>query len=105
MLLEYDPLTLAPLGLVVGKDELVGKSISIIAVHSEEESEVPLQAVVLIDEQDGKVVVVQPNEDGSYWRKIVRNKLVRMREKRHEEAAAAFAEQVLDQEPEDVVST
>ena len=30
MLLEYDPSTLAPLGLVVGKDELAGRQIAII---------------------------------------------------------------------------
>ena len=36
-------------------------------------------------------MVVQPNEDGSYWRKIVRNKIVRMKEKRREEAAKILA--------------
>lgn len=30
MLLEYDPSTLAPLGLVVGKDELAGRQIAIL---------------------------------------------------------------------------
>ena len=35
--------------------------------------------------------MVQPNEDGSYWRKIVRNKIVRMKEKRRVEAAARLA--------------
>jgi hypothetical protein len=49
------------------------------------------QAVLLIDEVTGTVVVVQPNEDGSYWRKIVRNKIVRMKEKRREEAAKILA--------------
>ena len=34
--------------------------------------------------------VIHPNEDGSYWRKIVRNKVIRMREKRREKAAQAF---------------
>ena len=36
-------------------------------------------------------MVVQPNEEGSYWRKIVRNKIVRMKEKRREEAAKILA--------------
>ena len=36
------------------------------------------QAVLLVNEQ-GDVTVVQPNEDGSYWRKIVRNKMVSSR--------------------------
>jgi hypothetical protein len=39
------------------------------------------------------VTVVQPNEDGSYWRKIVRNKMVRMKEKRRVQAASYFAKQ------------
>ena len=41
--------------------------------------------------------VVQPNEDGSYWRKIVRNKMVRMKEKRREEAAAEYARLLLEE--------
>jgi len=104
MLLEYDPSTLAPLGLVVGADELVGKRIAVIDAATEENNE-EVQAVVLIDETDGRIVVVQPNEDGSYWRKIVRNKLQRMRERRREEAAAAFVEEMLNQDVEEVVST
>ena len=32
------------------------------------------------------MTVVQPNEDGSYWRKIVRNKMIRMKEKRRLQA-------------------
>jgi hypothetical protein len=89
MLIEYDPSTLAPLGLVVGADELVGKRIAVIDSGSEfgecaisddvgmegadcSESEAREQAVLLFDEEDGSVTVVQPNEDGSYWRKIVR---------------------------------
>merc|ERR1719261_1947565 len=56
------------------------------------EAEAREQAVLLIDDTDGSVVVVQPNEDGSYWRKIVRNKMVRMKEVRRIKAAKAFAE-------------
>ena len=52
------------------------------------------QAVVLYDEEMN-ITVVQPNEDGSYWRKIVRNKMVRMKEKRRETAALEFALQSL----------
>ena len=51
------------------------------------------QAVVLYDDEMN-VTVVQPNEDGSYWRKIVRNKMIRMKEKRREKAAEVFAKQV-----------
>ena len=100
MLVEYDPSTLAPLGLVVGADELLGKNIAVIdsgidedqciivedegmegadCAQAEAERE---QAVVMYDESNGSVTVIQPNEDGSYWRKIVRNKMVRMREVR-----------------------
>ena len=47
------------------------------------------QAIILYDDEMN-VTVVQPNEDGSYWRKIVRNKVVRMKEKRREKAAIDF---------------
>ena len=113
MLIEYDPSTLAPLGLVVGADELVGKRIGVIDSGLDEScmvDEAPAvgmegadcgvfdsreQAVVLIDENDGSTIVVQPNEDGSYWRKIVRNKMIRMKEVRREKAARAFAKDLL----------
>ena len=32
-------------------------------------------ALCLFDDDTGDVTVVQPNEDGSYWRKVVRNKV------------------------------
>jgi hypothetical protein len=112
MLLEYDPTTLAPLGLVIGADELVGKRVAVIDVDCNSLTEADWQgeedcrdqAVVLIDETDGAVVVVQPNEDGSYWRKIVRNKLTRMKEVRREKAAEAFVKNLLEQDDVSVVS-
>ena len=94
-LIEYEPSTLAPLGLVVGQDELEGKRVIVVgsgiqaeckvdnaalssAVGMEgadcAEAEAEEQAVLLVDDATGMVTVVQPNEDGSYWRKIVRNK-------------------------------
>ncbi len=83
MLIEYDSSTLAPLGLVVGADELIGKRIGVIdsgvpeeecAISEEEgmegadcaEADARDQAVILLDE-DNNLTVVQPNEDGSYW--------------------------------------
>jgi hypothetical protein len=45
-------------GIDGGKDKLHGRE----------------QAVILYDDEMN-VTVVQPNEDGSYWRKIVRNKV------------------------------
>jgi hypothetical protein len=113
MLIEYDKSTLAPLGLVVGADELIGKRIGVIdsgiegcAISDEVGMEgadcvdvgpkaVREQAVIMVDETDGSVIVVQPNEDGSYWRKIVRNKMVRMREVRRVKAAKEFAKTFL----------
>lgn len=95
MVLEYDPSTLAPLGLVVGKDELSGRKVAIVdsgietAKDNYEKIQDREQAVILYDDE-GHVTVVQPNEDGSYWRKIVRNKVVRMKEKRREDAAKRF---------------
>jgi hypothetical protein len=111
MLIEYDKSTLAPLGLVVGADELIGKKIAVIDSGIEENCVVSLeegmegiecaaagprreQAVVMYDDA-GSVTVIQPNEDGSYWRKIVRNKMVRMQEKRREKAAKEFAKTIL----------
>jgi len=121
MLIEYDRSTLAPLGLVVGADELVGKRVAVIdsgldiecVVSFDEgmegadcgEVEGREQAVALIDDKDGSIVVVQPNEDGSYWRKIVRNKMVRMKEVRREKAAKRFAKEFLKKEDVDLVSS
>lgn len=98
MVLEYDPSTLAPLGLVVGKDELAGRQVAIVdsgietkggTVGDYERLEGREQAIILYDDEM-HITVVQPNEDGSYWRKIVRNKVVRMKEQRREKAARAF---------------
>jgi len=114
MLVEYDTSTLAPLGLIVGADELLGKNIAVIdsglvenclvfdetgmegaecVVSAGEERE---QAVVMYDKKDGLTTVVQPNEDGSYWRKIVRNKMVRMQEVRRIKAAKEFAREMFN---------
>ena len=121
MMIEYDRSTLAPLGLVVGADELIGKRIAVVdsgideCIIGEEEGmegadcvgdalEEREQSVILIDD-DGSAVVVQPNEDGSYWRKIVRNKMIREKEKRREQAAKAFVAERLAQDDPDVVSS
>ena len=102
MVLEYDPSTLAPLGLVVGKDELQGRKLAVIDIGGANADGAQIenreQAVILYD--DKTVTVVQPNEDGSFWRKIVRNKMHRMKEKRREKAAAEFAASQLGLDPE-----
>jgi hypothetical protein len=113
MLLEYDSSTLAPLGLVVPAAELLGKMIVVVDSGLEEclidfdnigmegadceggfmERE---QAVLIHGvEPNSKITVIQPNEDGSYWRKIVRNKIARMKERRREKAATQYAQDLL----------
>ena len=113
-LIEYEPSTLAPLGLVVGQDELAGKRVVLVGSGIPEECTVDTaetsdavgmegadcaevepeeQAVLLVDDESGAVTVIQPNEDGSYWRKIVRNKMIRMKEKRRVQAGRAFVEE------------
>jgi len=117
MLIEYDKSTLAPLGLVVGADELIGKKIAVIDSGLEEECEISdevgmegaecggqrfrEQAVVMYDDS-GSVTVIQPNEDGSYWRKIVRNKMLRMKENRRVKAAKAFAQEMFNLDDESI---
>ena len=87
-LIEYDSSTLAPLGLVVGADELVGKKIGVINSGLDADTcqimfedmegmegldcaglagDLREQAVVLLDKETGLVTVVQPNEDVSIW--------------------------------------
>mmetsp|Transcript_16004 Transcript_16004/g.29024 ORF Transcript_16004/g.29024 Transcript_16004/m.29024 type:complete len:611 (-) Transcript_16004:385-2217(-) len=120
MMLEFDKSTLAPLGLVVSGDELLGKQVAIVdsgleecMINFEEDgmdgadcadgSELPedvKEQAVLVFDDDG-VTVVQPNADGSYWRKIVRNKIARMKEKRREKAAIDFAQSHLPVRSED----
>ena len=126
MMIEYDRSTLAPLGLVVGADELVGKRVAVVLSGEDGECEVNFdeegmegadcsgdsenfqcreQAVLLIDDEAGTVTVVQPNEDGTYWRKIVRNKMVRMKEVRRERAAKALAGALMKEKEVEVVSS
>jgi len=107
-LIEYDPSTLAPLGLITGADELIGKKIVVVASGVQQECiigsveagmegadcadfEGEEQSMMLACDVEGTLTVIQPNEDGSFWRKIVRNKMIRMKENRREEAAARYA--------------
>jgi len=117
-LIEYDPSTLAPLGLVVGGDELIGKRVFIANSGSGEcnvdltsraegmegldcVDDEPVEQAMLLVDAARLVTVVQPNEDGSYWRKIVRNKMIRMREKRRWQAGEAYSMMAFpDSEPQ-----
>ncbi|KAL7484187.1 hypothetical protein ACHAW6_009831 [Cyclotella cf. meneghiniana] len=85
MMLEFDRSTLAPLGLVLPGDELIGKQVAIVESGLDEcminfESEEGMEGAdcadtskdqyreqaVLVFDDDG-VTVIQPNADGSYW--------------------------------------
>jgi len=120
MMLEFDKSTLAPLGLVISGDMLLGRQVAIVdsgleecLINFEEDgmdgedcadpseaTENYREQAVLVFDDDG-VTVVQPNADGSYWRKIVRNKIARMKEKRREKAAIDFAQAFLPVKNED----
>ncbi|CAJ1935119.1 unnamed protein product [Cylindrotheca closterium] len=99
MLLEYDQSTLAPLGLVLTKEELLGKSITVVDSGIADSDDMEgdecerEQAVLVHDLETKQTTIVQPNEDGSYWRKIVRNKIARMQEKRREQAAIQYIQE------------
>jgi len=117
MVIEYDPTTLAPLGMVVSKDELLGRKVAVIDSGLEtcevlndgaECADIGTkeQALILYDEETNDVTVIQPNEDGSYWRKIVRNKMVRMKESRRVKAAKQWIiDKVGEDEAGDVLSS
>ena len=118
MVIEYDPTTLAPLGMVVSKDELMGRKVAVIDAGIEGcevtergdaecvDAKPKDQALVLYDEETNDVTVIQPNEDGSYWRKIVRNKMIRMKEQRRVKAAKKWiAEKVGEEAAGDVLSS
>ena len=71
VMLEYDALTLAPLGIV--DVDLSGREI-VVAKGGE--------ALVLVGgadrHGDTSAEVLQPNPDGSYWRRFQGNKIARM---------------------------
>jgi len=94
MIIEYDATSLAPLGMVVSKDELMGRKVAVIDSGINQcdgaECVAKEQALVLYSDESDEITVVQPNEDGSYWRKIVRNKMHRMKEQRRQKAAATW---------------
>mmetsp|Transcript_9107 Transcript_9107/g.19700 ORF Transcript_9107/g.19700 Transcript_9107/m.19700 type:complete len:316 (-) Transcript_9107:295-1242(-) len=120
MMLEFDKSTLAPLGLVMSPDCLLGKRVAIVdsgleecminfeedgmdgadCADGSETTDQSREQAVLVFDDDG-VTVVQPNADGSYWRKIVRNKIARMKERRREKAAIDFATSFLPVRSED----
>ena len=86
-LVEYDAETLAPLGIVVNQNTLAGREVLVIEDGT---------AVVLVDEHNDDVEIVHPNDDGSYWRKVQRNKRIRHEEMAREAVARLWLEKKRD---------
>jgi hypothetical protein len=82
-IVEYDAVTLSPLGIVVNRKELKDREVLVV-----DDSKV----VVLVDPETDEMEVVHPNDDGSYWRKYQRNKRIRQEEKAREMAAKLWLE-------------
>merc|ERR1711988_1540928 len=82
---------------VCSKDELQGRKVAVIdsGINQCDGAECVQkeQALVLYSDDSDDITVVQPNEDGSYWRKIVRNKMHRMKEQRRAKAAKKWMEE------------
>ncbi len=87
-LVEYDPETLSPLGIVVNQKNLGNRDVIVVEEGT---------ALVLVNEETGDMEVVHPNEDGSYWRKFQRNKRVRQEEKAREKIAKMWLEKKASQ--------
>jgi len=100
MILEYDASTLAPLGMVVSRDELHGRRVAVI-----DNGFGGSTCVLYDDDNESEVTVVQPNEDGTYWRKVVRNKMYRTREKRNVDAATKWMKTVHPESDHAVMSS
>jgi len=100
MIIEYDAETLCPLGMVVSRDELINRRVAVVddGWHG--------STLLLYDDNSNDVTVVQPNEDGSYWRKVVRNKMHRMREMRRMTAAKKWMKELKgDEAPINAISS
>jgi len=71
---EYDAETLSPLGIVLDRDQLAGREVVVA------DGEVLMLLSSLDDLNEATTAtdfeIVHPNEDGSFWRKFQKNKLV-----------------------------
>jgi hypothetical protein len=81
-LVEYDAETLSPLGIVVEKERLHGREVVVL-----EGGEVLVLVGRQLEGLEPLVEVVHPNDDGSYWKKLQRNKAIRQAEKAREKLA------------------
>merc|ERR1719231_1403291 len=83
--------------MVVSKDELMGRKVAVIdsGINQCDGAECVQkeQALVLYADDSDEITVVQPNEDGSYWRKIVRNKMHLMKKQRRAKAAKKWLQE------------
>jgi hypothetical protein len=86
-IVEYDSLTLSPLGIVVNSKELGNREVLVVDNS---------RALVLVNPDTDEMEVIHPNDDGSYWRKYQRNKRVRQEEKAREAAAKLWLERKQD---------
>jgi hypothetical protein len=86
--IEYDAECLAPLGVVVKQDELENRELVLVDGGK--------VAMLVGAGENGEMSseVIQPNDDGSYWRKFQRNKMRRIQEKQREEIAKAFMDKL-----------
>ncbi|CAM9228471.1 unnamed protein product [Phaeothamnion confervicola] len=82
MVVEYDAELLSPLGVVCDREELHDREVVVV-----EGGTALLLAPWRIGADEKDVTVVHPNQDGSYWRKYQKNKLMRTREKEREALA------------------
>jgi hypothetical protein len=85
-IVEYDSETLSPLGIVLDREQLAGREV----VVADGEVLMLVSSLDDLANQDMKYEIVHPNEDGSYWRKFQKNKLVRQQEKEREKLAEAW---------------
>lgn len=79
--LRYDSESLSPLGVVATREQLAGKEVAVIGEGS---------VLVLCDGGDDSCEVIHPQDDGSYWVRSQRNKMVRIEEGRREAIAASW---------------
>lgn len=87
-IVEYDAETLSPLGIVLDREHLAGREVVVA------DGEVLMLMKSLLDLNEATTEkdyeIVHPNEDGSYWRKFQKNKLIRQQEKEREKLAQAW---------------
>jgi len=85
MLLEYDAETLAPLGVLVSKEDLDGRMVEV--------AEDGIQVKLVADNkssgpEESDVLTISPNENGSYFRIFQTNKWLRWKREQEQQAAS-----------------